>query len=58
MKLLLLRGQVPQDRDPRQIMFDSLTECDDVWTQLVARLAEDDYGEVWYWNGRRRVDYR
>lgn len=58
MKLLLLRGQVPQDRDPQQIMFGSLAECDDVWTQLAARLAEDDYGEVWYWGGRRRVDYR
>lgn len=57
-KLLFLRGQVPQDRDPRQIMFDSLEECDDVWTQLAARIAKDGYGEAWYWGGRRRVEYR
>lgn len=58
MKLLFLRGQVPQDRDPKQIMFASLEECDDVWTQLAARLAEGGYGEVWYWNGQRCVEYR
>lgn len=58
MKLLFLRGQVPQDRDPRQIMFDSLMECDDVWTQLAARLAVGGYGEVWYWNGQRCVEYQ
>ena len=33
-KLLFLRGQVPQDRDPKQIMFNNIEECDDVWTQL------------------------
>lgn len=58
MKLLFIRGQVPQDRDPKQIMFDSLEECDDVWTQLAARLAAGGYGEVWYWGGQRRVEYR
>ena len=58
MKLLFLRGQVPQDRDPRQIMFDSLEECDDVWTQLAAGLAADGYGEVWYWGGQRCVKYQ
>jgi len=56
--ILLLRGQVPRDRDPRQIMFDSLDECDDVWTQLAARMASGGYGEVWYWGGRREVEYR
>jgi len=28
-KILFLRGKVPTDRDPRQIMFDSLDDCDD-----------------------------
>lgn len=56
--LLLLRGQVPRDRDPRQIMFDSLDECDDVWTQLAAAMASGGYGEVWYWGGERTVEYR
>jgi glycosyltransferase involved in cell wall biosynthesis len=56
--ILFLRGQVPRDRDPRQIMFDSLDECDDVWTQLAARMALGGRGEVWYWGGRREVEYR
>jgi len=57
-KLLFLRGQVPTDRPKEQIMFDSLDECDDVWTQLARRLSMDDYGEVWYWGGKRKVKYR
>lgn len=57
MKLLFLRGQVPKDRDPRQIMFDTLDECDDMWTQLARELSKDDYGEVWYWGGKRKVKY-
>ncbi len=51
MNLLFLRGQVPQDRDPRQIMFDDLESNDDMWTQLAAALCEDGYGEIWYWIG-------
>ena len=31
MRLLFLRGQVPQDRDPRQIMFDHIEDCDDIY---------------------------
>lgn len=58
MKLLFLRGKVPTDRDPRQIMFDDLNKCDDVWTQLANHLSKDDYGEVWYWGGNRKVVYR
>jgi hypothetical protein len=30
MKLLFLRGGVPKDRDPKQIMFNNLKECDDI----------------------------
>lgn len=58
MNLLFLRGEVPQDRDPKQIMFNSLDDCDDVWTQIAASLSVDGYGEVWYWNGKRKVKYR
>jgi len=58
MKLLFLRGQVPTDRPKEQIMFDSLEECDDTWTQLANHLSQDDYGEVWYWGGKRKVKYR
>jgi len=58
LNLLFLRGAVPRDRDPRQIMFDTLDACDDVWTQLVSHLAKDGYGEVWYWGGKRKVVYR
>ena len=58
MKLLFLRGQVIQDRDPKQIMFDSLESCDDCWTQLAYALCKDDYGEIWYWNGKRKVAYK
>lgn len=57
MKLLFLRGQVPTDRDPRQIMFDDIEACDDMWTQLARELSRDGYGEVWYWGGKRQVQY-
>ena len=57
MKLLFLRGQVPTDRDPKQIMYDNLEECCDVWTQLARSLSCDGYGEVWYWGGDRTVCY-
>lgn len=58
MKLLFLRGQVPSDRPKEQIMFNNLRECDDIWTQLASHLSQDDYGEVWYWGGKRKVKYR
>ena len=58
MKVLFLRGQVPQDRDPRQIMFDNLDDCDDMWTQLAYRISKDGYGEIWYWGGKRKVEYK
>lgn len=58
MKLLFLRGAVPTDRNPKQIMYDRLDECCDVWTQLANHLSKDDYGEVWYWGGKRKVVYR
>lgn len=54
MKMLMLRGQVPQDRDPQEIVFDKIKDCDDMWTGLFySMLDTTDYGELWYWNGNR-----
>lgn len=58
MKLLFLRGRVPQDRDSRQIIFNTLDECDDIWTQLASQLSIGGYGEIWYWGGKRKHIYR
>ena len=57
MKFLFLRGRVPQDRDPSQIMFDNINDCDDVWTQLAYHISSRGYGEIWYWDGKRKVTY-
>ena len=59
MKLLFLRGQVPSDRDRRQIMFDSLDDHDDMWVQLAHELVKltNGYGEVWYERGHRVTRY-
>lgn len=58
MKILLLRGQVPRDRDPKEIIFEKIEDCDDVWTQLVFHmLSENDLGEVWYWGGKRKYQF-
>jgi len=58
MRFLMLRGQVPQDRDPQEIVFDHLADVDDVWTQLFfAMLGDDDYGELWYWAGKREKKF-
>ena len=58
MKFLMLRGQVPQDRDPQEIVFDYLADVDDNWTQLFYQMMMpgteyDNYGELWYWGGNR-----
>jgi hypothetical protein len=39
-------------------MFDNIDKCDDVWSQLANYLAADDYGEIWYWEGKRKIKYR
>jgi hypothetical protein len=45
----MLRGKVPKDRDYREIMFDDIASCDDMWTQLLYNmLGPKDRGEVWY----------
>lgn len=54
MKFLMLRGQVPQDRNPQEIIFDRIEDVDDVWTQLFFSMVNNnDCGELWYWNGNR-----
>lgn len=53
MNFLMLRGQVPTDRDPREIIFNHIVDCDDMWTQLFYAMLGDDYGELWYWGGTR-----
>lgn len=54
MNLLMLRGQVPQDRNPQEIVFDKIEDCDDVWSNLFySMLSNNDKGELWYWNGTR-----
>lgn len=54
MKYLMLRGQVPQDRNPNEIIFDKIENCDDMWTQLIYQMTtKDDYSEIWYWGGER-----
>lgn len=58
MKFLMLRGQVPQDRNPQEIVFDKLEKVDDMWTHLfVSLLQEEDQGELWYWNGNRSKQF-
>ena len=56
MKLILLRGQVPQDRNPKEILFDRIEDCDDIYTQLAYRLG-DQIGSVWYWGGKGQFNY-
>lgn len=58
MRLLFLRGMVPTDRDPKQIMFNNLDECDDMWTLLAHELCKQNYGEIWYWGGKRKTQYK
>ncbi len=54
----MLRGQIPQDRDPQEIVFDDLNKVDDMWTQLFYRmLSDNDNGELWYWGGTREKKF-
>lgn len=54
MNFLMLRGQVPQDRDPQEIVFNRIEDCDDVWTNLFySMVSETDQSELWYWGGDR-----
>ncbi|KKL96780.1 hypothetical protein LCGC14_1841100 [marine sediment metagenome] len=58
MKFLMLRGQVPQDRNPQEIVFDTLDKLDDMWSLLLySLLHKDDQAELWYWNGNRSKQF-
>ena len=59
MNILLLRGKVPEDRDPSEIQFRKISECDDIWTQLVYNVINqtNGTGEVWYYGGKRYHKY-
>jgi len=52
MKLLALRGSVPKDRSPKEIMYDGLTNNDDMWEHLFCALG-DERCEILYWGGNR-----
>jgi hypothetical protein len=55
-KLVFLRGAVPTDRDPHEIMFDSLDADTDMWTHLACALG-DEACRIVYWGGLRHVKY-
>ena len=59
MNFLMLRGQVPQDRDPQEIIFNRLEDVCDVWTQLFFAMTkgDDHYSELWYWGGDRKYKF-
>lgn len=58
MKYLFLRGEVPQDRNPQEIVFDRIEDVDDVWTQWVFAMTEpEDETELWYWHGTREKKF-
>ncbi len=58
MKLLMLRGEVPRDRNPQEIVFDRIEDVDDTWTQLVFFMTHaDDEAELWYWGGLREKKF-
>ena len=56
MKILLLRGKVPTDRDPKEIAFNSLDESDDIYEHIACQLGNES-AEVLYWGGKRLVLY-
>jgi len=39
-------------------MFDNISDCDDMWTQLAfSMVGPEDYGEIWYWGGKREKKF-
>ena len=51
MRILLLRGKVPSDRDPKEILFDNIEDCDDIYLSLVHSMTGNgEHSEVWYWD--------
>lgn len=56
MKLLMLRGFVPKDRDPKEIVHDGWESEEDMWTFLADALG-DERAEIVYVGGKRYVEY-
>lgn len=48
MKMLMLRGSVPKDRDPNEIYHSSLSADDDMWVHLWARACDGEDCNVVY----------
>ena len=55
MRIALLRGAVPKDRDPREIDYVNLEQCDDIYIHLAHGLADGDHSNVSYFGGKRRI---
>ena len=56
MKLVFLRGAVPTDRSPKEIMWESLGQSDDMWEHLACTVG-DERCEIVYWGGNRIRKY-
>ncbi len=48
MNWLFLRGSVPSDRDPKEIMWNSIDESTDMWEHLFYAIAQHEYAECVY----------
>lgn len=63
MKLLFLRGQVPTDRSPKEIMYEKISDIDDMWIRLAIDMVHEECIttdrelEIWYWGGKRKHKY-
>ena len=60
MKILLLRGKEPTDRDPSETYYKSIAECDDIYTLILHKMVEHSHehkAQIWYWGGRRIKEY-
>lgn len=53
--LLFLRGEIPTFR-PDRLPYNSIDECEDVWTVLAERITRKlGSGELWYWGGDKQI---
>lgn len=49
MKLLFLRGKLPLDFRPDRLPYNTIEECEDMWTVLAERISRKlDHVELWY----------
>lgn len=55
MNWLFLRGEEPQDRNPKETYFDDINKCDDIYTLICYEISKrNNHVEVLYWNGERK----